>query len=180
MPNGTFEIHADIHTVYDVPIAKARLMTHLFAPTVFERYMPGVKAVTDKGDDCYEWQYRIEMPFAEALELAILTKRGQGENCVEFCAANAEAENQMRCSLGFKETDAARTDVELKLSIGVRRKSGSEIHPLAMLFGEGMMSYQMRLKMESIATDFLKNSIAALTQESGSAPAAITAMKAAS
>jgi hypothetical protein len=50
----------------------------------------------------------------------------------------------------------------MNLSIELYRNSGTELHPLGILMGETFMSAQMKNKMQTIATEFLQNTVNAL------------------
>ncbi|MBC8043932.1 MAG: SRPBCC family protein [Rhizobacter sp.] len=152
-----FEVKGVIDTVFEVPVSAQRLMAYLSNPNTFEKNMPGVKAVSDKGDGRYEWKFSIDIPFAPPLVLSILTRLVKQDNEISFQTADSEGDT-MACAMTLTETRNAKTEVRMKLSIKVRRKSGRDIHPLAPVMGERFVSEQMTQKMQSMANAFLKSS----------------------
>ncbi len=162
-----FQVGAQICTVYDVPIEKNRLMEFLANPKTFELYMPNVKAVRPVGESpnakpLYEWEYEIPMPLAAPIQLNILTEYDQKGDTFYHSALQNGQRNLMNCSLTFEYVAPEQTFVTMNLSIELHRNSGTELHPLGMLMGETFMSAQMKNKMQTIATEFLQNTVNAL------------------
>lgn len=167
MQTSTFQVGAKISTVYDVPIEKKRLMEFLANPKTFEQYMPNVKAVRPIGESSdakplYEWEYEIPMPLAAPIQLNILTEYHQENDTFYHHALRNGQRNLMECSLTFEYVAPEQTLVTMNLSIELHRNSGTELHPLGMLMGETFMSAQMKNKMQTIATEFLQNTVNAL------------------
>lgn len=152
-----FEVKGVIETVFEVPVSAQRLMAYLSSPSAFEKNMPGVKTVSDKGDGRYEWKFSIDVPFAPPLALSILTRLVKQGNEISFQTADSEGDT-MACAMTLTETRNAKTEVRMKLAIKVRRKSGREIHPLAPVMGERFISEQMTQTMKSMAAAFLRSS----------------------
>jgi hypothetical protein len=167
MQASTFHVSAQIRTVYDVPIEKSRLMEFLANPKTFEQYMPNVNAVrpvgkSEQGNCLYEWEYEIPMPLAAPIKLHILTEYHQKEDTFYHHALHNGQRNLMDCSLAFKYVEPERTFVTMNLAIELYRNSGTELHPLGILMGEAFMSAQMKNKMQTIATEFVQNTVNAL------------------
>ncbi len=167
MQTNTFHVGAQIRAVYDVPIEKNRLMEFLANPKTFELYMPNVKAVRPVGESpdakpLYEWEYEIPMPLAAPIRLNILTEYHQENDTFYHHALHNGQRNLMECSLGFEYVAPEQTLVTMNLTIELYRNSGTELHPLGMLMGEAFMSAQMKNKMQTIATEFLQNTVNAL------------------
>ncbi len=167
MQTNTFQVGAQICTIYDVPIEKSRLMEFLANPKTFELYMPNVKAVRPIGESSdakplYEWKYEIPMPLAAPIQLNILTEYHQQDDTFYHHALRNGQRNLMECSLAFRYVSPEQTLVTMNLSIELYRNSGAELHPLGILMGEAFMSAQMKNKMQTIATEFLQNTVNAL------------------
>ncbi|MFN3562651.1 MAG: hypothetical protein ACK4XY_01960 [Chloroherpetonaceae bacterium] len=167
MQTNMFQVGAQICTVYDVPIEKSRLMEFLASPKTFEQYMPNVKAVRPVGESpdakpLYEWEYEIPMPLAAPINLRILTEYHHENDTFHHHALRNGQRNLMDCTLAFEYVAPEQTLVTMNLSIELHRNSGTELHPLGMLMGEAFMSAQMKNKMQTIATEFLQNTVNAL------------------
>jgi hypothetical protein len=167
MPDG-FHVRAEIHTVYDVPISKERLIDFLSKPDTFEKYMPCVQSLqpvgtSETGKMLYEWQYEIQMPLAPPAVLNILTEYVRAGDTLLHTALQNGQRNTMFCSLSFEAQSDEQTFVTMKLMINLQRNSGSELHPLGIIMGEGFMSSQMQQKMQTIANEFLQNTVNALS-----------------
>lgn len=170
MPANKFQVGAQICTVYDVPIEKKRLMEFLAKPETFERYMPSVRAVRAVGKSAdarwlYEWEYEIAMPLAAPIQLNILTEYYQKHDTFYHYAVRNGQQNLMDCTLSFEYVAPEQTFVTMNLMIELHRNSGTELHPLGVLMGERFMSAQMKNRMQAIATEFLQNTVNALSIE---------------
>jgi hypothetical protein len=168
MQSDTFRVGAAICAIYEVPVEKSRLMNFLANPKMFERYMPNVNAVrpkgaSDGGRSLYEWEYEIAMPLAAPIKLYILTEYERAHNQFIHTAIANGQRNMMNCSLTFEQGERSeQTFVTMNLEIILQRTSGAELHPLGMIMGEQFMSAQMKSKMQTIATEFLQNTVNAL------------------
>ncbi len=175
MSAENFCIHAEVNTVYDVPIEKESLMQFLSQPKTFEDYMPSVRAVkligtSKNGLPLYEWQYDVDMPLAPTLHVSIPTEFCKNGAVFTHHTPDEQARDWMKCQLAFEVAPNStpsepHTLVKMQLHIRLQRSSGTDFHPLGALMGKAFMCAQMQNRMQSIADAFVHKSVNVLYQQ---------------
>ncbi|NTW50183.1 MAG: SRPBCC family protein [Chlorobiales bacterium] len=168
----SFILDSEVNTIFDVPVSKGRLVEFLSDPRSYELYMPGVESVRlvrtlGTGKLLYQWELVIQMPLVDPIRLSMSAEYVRYDDperghVINYCTTDESIGNRMNCNLEFVETGEETTDVRMDLRIVIHRASGEELHPLAPIIGQQIIQSQMKLKMQSIAANFLQKSVDAI------------------
>jgi hypothetical protein len=86
-----------------------------------------------------------------AVELAEKT-----EDRIEWIPARGEIQNFLKYSAEFFEMDERLTIVQLMQAVELRRRSARELHPLAGLAGENLISMEMKRRINEMVGNFVQ------------------------
>lgn len=168
----SFILDSEVSTIFEVPVSKGRLVEFLSDTRNYELHMPGVESVSlvrvlGSGKLLYHWEIIIQMPMVDPIRLSMPTEYVRYDDperghVINYCTTDESVGNWMSCNLEFIEAGEDVTDVKMDLRIIIKRNSGEELHPLAPIIGQQIIESQMKLKMQSIASNFLQRSVEAI------------------
>lgn len=128
----------------------------------FAEMMPGVERAHQDGNGIAHWRVGAEVPLVGqiiqnfSLELAENTPER-----VEWAPLAGENENFLRYSADFLEMQGA-TKVHFSQQVELRRKKASELHALAWLAGESLISKEMTASITEMIRTFIARAKAKL------------------
>ncbi|CAN5671694.1 hypothetical protein BH20ACI4_BH20ACI4_28670 [soil metagenome] len=118
--------------------------------------MDGVDSIHTDGKGVTRWKIRAEVPLIFSLTVSFAVEPGENsEDRIEWIPANGETQNFLRYSAEFFEMDEDLTIVQLMQNVEIRRKSARELHPLAGLAGESLISGEMKRRISEMVGKFI-------------------------
>lgn len=135
-------------------IEKARVF---FADiTNFAELMPGVDQVHVDAKGVAHWKVQAEIPVVgKMLQNFSLEQTENDATRVEWSPLRTEAENFLRYSAEFLEKAKDVTLVRFSQFVELRRKKASELHSLAWLAGESLISSEMTKSITEMIRVFI-------------------------
>ena len=126
--------------------------------TNFAEFMPGILQIHTDARGVAHWKVQAEIPFVGqmlqkfAVELAESTAAR-----IEWSPVAAEAENFLRYSAEFLEKAKGVTMVHFSQAVELRRKKAGDLHSLAWLAGESLISHEMTKRITEMIRVFIDN-----------------------
>jgi carbon monoxide dehydrogenase subunit G len=163
-----FHVAAAITGTYQVPIGKPALFAYLSDPKTFAVHMPNVLDIDRVADGFYRWRFKIDLPLAEPVILVVHTAFDCNADTHEIKVDTApdEVQTYLMCHVSFDELapngEEPQTDVKLQLKITIKRNDCNEIHPLAYMVSEDVVTYEMQKMMAEIVDAFVYRSVTQL------------------
>ena len=123
----------------------------------FAEMMPGVERAHQDANGTAQWRVGAEVPFVGqivqnfSLELAENTPER-----VEWSPTETETENFLRYSADFLEGSNGITKVHFSQQVELRRKKASQLHSLAWLAGESLISKEMTASITQMIRTFIE------------------------
>ncbi len=125
--------------------------------TNFAELMPGVEQVHIDGKGIAHWKVAAEIPFVGAmLQNFALELAENTPHRIEWGPLKTEAENFLRYSAEFFEKAKDLTVVRFSQAVELRRKKASELHSLAWLAGESLISREMTASIADMIKVFVE------------------------
>lgn len=124
--------------------------------TNFAELMPGITQIHTDAKGVAHWKIQAEIPFIGqmlqkfAVELAEDTKER-----IEWSPISVETENFLRYSADFLEQAKNLTVVRFSQMVELRRKSARDLHYLAGLAGESLISNEMTKRITEMVKVFI-------------------------
>ena len=125
--------------------------------TNFAELMPGIASIHTDAKGVAHWKIQAEIPLVGqmmqkfAVELAENT-----EERIEWFPVPVETQNFLRFSADFLEKAKNVTLVHFSQMVELRRKSARDLHYLAGLAGEGLISSEMTKKVTEMIRVFIQ------------------------
>jgi carbon monoxide dehydrogenase subunit G len=124
--------------------------------TNFAELMPGVQQVHTDAKGVAHWKVATEIPVVgQILQKFALELAEDSENRIEWSPLRTEAENFLRYSADFLEKAKNVTMVHFSQVVELRRKSARDLHFLAGLAGESLISSEMTKRITEMIRVFI-------------------------
>ena len=119
--------------------------------------MDGVESIHTDGKGVTQWKIRAEVPMIFSLKVTFAVELAEkSEDIIEWIPAKNELQNFLKYSAEFFEMDDDLTIVQLVQNVEIRRKSARELHPLAGLAGESLISNEMKRRITEMVGKFIQ------------------------
>ncbi len=118
--------------------------------------MDGVESIHTDGKGVTRWKIKAEIPLIFSLSVSFAVELAENnEDRIEWIPAKGETQNFLKYSADFFEMDDDLTAVQLMQNVEIRRKSARELHPLAGLAGESLISNEMKRRITEMVEKFI-------------------------
>lgn len=124
--------------------------------TNFAELMPGIVWIHTDAKGVAHWKIQAEIPFVgQMLQKFSLELAENSAERIEWSPIRTEAENFLRYSAEFFEKAKNITMVRFTQAVELRRKKASELHTLAWLAGESLISNEMTKSISEMIKVFI-------------------------
>ena len=124
--------------------------------TNFADLMPGVEQVHTDAKGVAHWKVQTEVPVVgHILQKFVLELGENSEDRVEWLPLRTEAENFLRYSADFLEKAKDVTLVHFSQAVELRRRSARDLHSLAWMAGESIISSEMTKSITKMIKTFI-------------------------
>jgi carbon monoxide dehydrogenase subunit G len=123
----------------------------------FAELMPGITQIHTDANGIAHWRIQAEIPFVGQMlqNFAVELAENTAER-IEWSPMRTEAENFLRYSADFLEKAKDVTMVHLSHAVEIRRKSARDLHYLAGLAGETLISSEMTKRVTEMIRVFIE------------------------
>ena len=124
--------------------------------TNFAEMMPGVTQIHTDAKGVAHWRIQAEIPFVgQMLQKFAVELAENSEERIEWSPIRVETENFLRYSADFLEKAKNVTIVHFSQMVELRRKSARDLHYLAGLAGESLISNEMTKRITEMIKIFI-------------------------
>lgn len=125
--------------------------------TNFADLMPGVAAIHVDAKGVAHWKIQAEIPFVGTMiQRFAVSLAEKTDERIEWFPAQREAENLLRFSADFIEKAKNLTQIHFSQMVELRRRSARDLHMLAGLAGESLISAEMSKKIAEMIGVFIE------------------------
>ena len=125
--------------------------------TNFAELMPGVVNIHTDARGVAHWKVQTEIPVVgQILQNFTLELAEDSDDRVEWLPLRSEAQNFLRYSADFLEKAKNVTLVHFSQMVELRRKSARDLHMLAGLAGEAIISKEMTKRITEMIRVFIE------------------------
>ncbi len=133
----------------------------------FVDLMPGVQKIHLDAKGVAHWEVEVEVPVVGKISQRFAVVEGEpSEDRVERLPLAGEAENFLRYSFEFVTKAAGSTEVRFSQLVELRRKKASDLHFLAGIVGESLISKEMTKRITIMIRTFIERAKERLEGES--------------
>ena len=123
----------------------------------FADLMPGIASIHTDAKGVAHWKIQAEIPHVGAISQrfdVVLTENS--EERVEWYPLREETQNFLRYSADFLSKARDVTVIQFSQMVELRRKSARELHMLAGLAGESLISSELSKKVQEMISIFIQ------------------------
>ena len=151
-----FIIRADYTDTQEVKTSIERVHEFFTDIKNFVELMPSVESIYADAKGVIHWKIRAEIPFAGAMIQNFAVELAENtEDRIEWLPASGEQRNLLRYTADFLEKEKDVTVVRFAQIVEIRRKSATELHILAGLAGESIISSEMSKRIAQMIKIFV-------------------------
>jgi len=122
----------------------------------FIELMPNVESIHSGSDGTARWRIRAEIPFIGAMQQAFTVELAENsDERIEWIPKSGEKQNLLRYAADFLEKSTDSTVVQFSQNVELRRNSARELHLLAGLAGESIISKNMQTEVAAMIRNFV-------------------------
>ncbi len=152
-----FTIHAGYSDKVEVKTSLEKVRSFFTDIKNFVELMPSVESIHTDAKGVSHWKIRAEIPFVGAMTQNFAVELGENsEERVEWLPVSGETNNFLRYAAEFYEKGKNLTIVQFSQAVELRRKSARELHLLAGLAGESIISSEMSKKIAEMLKTFVR------------------------
>ena len=123
----------------------------------FVDFMPGVESIHVDANGIAHWTVRAEIPLVGSMMQKFAVVKTEDENeIIEWSPVAGEAKNILRFAAEFLEKGKNLTLVQFTQFVELRRNSARELHFLAGLAGEAIISSEMKKSIAGMIKTFIR------------------------
>jgi carbon monoxide dehydrogenase subunit G len=123
----------------------------------FVELMPGIESIHTDGKGITHWKIRAEIPIVGAMKQSFAVELSeQSDDRIEWTPISGEKQNFLRYAVDLVEKSANLTLVQFSQSVEMRRNSSRELHLLAGLAGESIISGEMTKRVAEMIKTFVR------------------------
>lgn len=123
----------------------------------FVELMPGIESIHIDAKGIAHWTIRAEIPFVGSMmQKFAVEKTEDAEEIIEWSPAAGESKNLLRYAAEFLEKGKNLTLVQFSQVVELRRSSARELHLLAGLAGETIISTEMSKRIAEMIKIFVQ------------------------
>jgi len=123
----------------------------------FAELMPGIASIHTDSKGVAHWKIQAEIPLVgQMIQKFAVELSENSEERIEWFPVAVENQNFLRFSAEFLEKAKNVTLVHFSQMVELRRKSGRELHYLAGLAGESLISSEMTKKVTEMIKIFIQ------------------------
>lgn len=152
-----FTVKAGYSDDIEIKTSAERVREFFADLTNFASLMPGVAAIHIDAKGIAHWKIQAEIPFVgtmmQKFDVALAEKTNER---IEWFPAQREAENLLRFSVDFFEKAKNLTQIRFSQMVELRRRSARDLHLLAGLAGEALISAEMSKKIAEMIGVFIE------------------------
>lgn len=125
--------------------------------TNFAELMPGITQIYTDAKGIAHWRIQAEIPFVgQMLQKFAVELAEDSEDRIEWSPVRVETENFLRYSADFFEKAKNVTHVHFSQMVELRRKTARDLHYLAGLAGESLISSEMNKRIAEMIKVFIE------------------------
>ena len=125
--------------------------------TNFAELMPGITQIHTDAKGVAHWKIQAEIPFVgQMLQKFAVELAESSDDRIEWSPIHVETENFLRYSADFLEKAKGITLIHFSQMVELRRKSARDLHYLAGLAGETLISTEMSKRIAEMIKVFIE------------------------
>ena len=123
----------------------------------FVELMPGIESIHTDGKGLTHWKIRAEIPLIGEMKQSFTVELSEkNEDRIEWSPVKGEKQNLLRYAVDFVEKSANLTLVQFSQTVEMRRGSARDLHLLAGLAGESIISGEMSKRVAEMIKTFVR------------------------
>lgn len=152
-----FTIRANYSDKFEIEAALARVAEFFGNIKNFVELMPGIESIHTDGKGIIHWKIRADIPIVGAMQQSFSVELSESsDERIEWSPAAGEKQNFLRYAVDLVENSADQTLIRIAQTVELRRESARDLHLLAGLAGETIISREMSKRVAEMIKIFVQ------------------------
>jgi len=123
----------------------------------FVELMPGIESIHTDGKNLTHWRIRADIPIIGEMKQSFTVELSEkNDDRIEWSPVKGERENFLRYAVDFVGKTQNLTLVQFSQTVEMRRDSARDLHLLAGLAGEAIISGEMSKRVAEMIKTFVR------------------------
>lgn len=151
-----FKVRASFSDTVEITAPADKVRGFFLDMRNFVELMPGIESIHSDNNGRAHWRIRAEIPVVGHLtERFSVFKTEDNADIVEWSPLPGEKGNLLKFSAEFEEGSDGTTSVRFSQTVELRRSTARDLHPLAPLAGESIISKEMSRRVAEMIRRFV-------------------------
>lgn len=151
-----FTVKASVNETFEFPVELQKVKDFFAEIANFGELMPGVKSIHVDGKGVARLTIEAEIPVVGTMTQTFAVElTDDSEDHIEWTPARGETQNLLRYTADFLETKSGTTQVQFSQTAELRREKGRDLHFLAGMAGESIISTEMTKRFAEMVKAFI-------------------------
>ena len=152
-----FKVRADFSEPFEVKASLKKVRAFFTDIKNLIDLMPSIESIHIDSGEIIHWKIRVDVPFIGSFteKFSVFEVENSDER-VEWSPVEDERFNLLRYSADYLPKGKSKTLVQFSQNIELRRNSAADLHLLAGLAGEGLISSEMTKGISEMMHVFLE------------------------
>lgn len=125
----------------------------------FVELMPNIESIHTDGQGLTHWKIRADIPFFGAFSQKFTVRLAEdSDERIEWLPLADEEKNFLRYSVDYEDAGNNKTWIQFSQTVELRRRSATQLHMLAPLAGEALISSEMNVRITEVIQEFVRKS----------------------
>lgn len=158
-----FTIRATFNDTLSITASRDAVRDFFLDVANYARLMPGIDGISPRADGVSNWIVAADIPVVGKMKQEFLVRLEEDKHDrIEFGPADAESGNLLRFYAEFSGDDSGPTELQFVQHVEIRRKEAKELHFLAGMAGESIISAEMTKSVSKMIKTFIARAKAEL------------------
>lgn len=161
-----FTVRSDYSETFEINANLAEVREFFADIKNFIDLMPSIESIATDNKDVMHWKIRADVPLIGSfVEKFAVCERENTDERVEWSTIKGEKHNLMRYAADFLPKSDELTVIQFSQNIELRRNSASDLHFLAGVAGESIISQEMSRQIGKMLKVFIQKAQESLERE---------------
>jgi carbon monoxide dehydrogenase subunit G len=152
-----FIVSAEFREKIEVKASLEKVREFLFDLQNFAELMPNVESIRTDAKGITRWTISVDIPVVGKVRESFPVELEETpDDEIEWRPAAGEKENLLRYMAFLMEKGAETSIIQISQKVEIRRNKAKDLHPLASVAGENLISKEMNKRVAEMIKEFLQ------------------------
>lgn len=150
-----FIIKSNVNDRYDFQTPFEKAWKFFADGNNYVELMPNLDSIHTDGRGVSRWNVSVDVPLIGSWKMAFAVDFLTSDDMIEWYPSITEKQNFLRCVTQVVERDNNLVEIRISHNLELRRRQATDLHLLAGMAGESMISREMQSEVSRMLKTFM-------------------------